>query len=131
MRDSHEDGRPYLPALAKCALASSFLLALGIWFVVNDPVLPSPVVRSVGPAESEGAGIGLRSAGSAGSSSRGSLHAQHPHKVLTSDGLQQSRRRRPRSPLPREYLHATDRQKSEEVQNASSDPTSMFDMSTP
>ena len=44
-----DETRISMPALAKCTLAASFLLALGIWFVVSDPFINAPDPRAAAP----------------------------------------------------------------------------------
>uniref|UniRef100_A0A7S0IYC6 Uncharacterized protein n=1 Tax=Calcidiscus leptoporus TaxID=127549 RepID=A0A7S0IYC6_9EUKA len=126
-----EEVKPSMPALAKCTLAASFLLALGIWFVVSDPFVNAPDPHAAGLMPAKSHRTPRHTAVAARAHGEGMRDSSLAHEGMRGSG-NGSRRRRPRG-VPREVAGEStiDVAQSRIIQNASSDPTSMFDMSTP
>ena len=99
-----DEPQPHLSALAKGALASSFGLAIAIWFLVDEKaVQPAPRKATHDARKAE-------------------MHAERRKRAGTA-----------RDEL-RRVVHLSvldDEAKSKEVQEAAGDPNSMFAMETP
>mmetsp|Transcript_64000 Transcript_64000/g.106403 ORF Transcript_64000/g.106403 Transcript_64000/m.106403 type:complete len:106 (+) Transcript_64000:89-406(+) len=104
-----DEQKPHLSVLGKCALAASFLFAIGIWFFVAESdsslVAKQPAPRPTPDPQWE-------------PHSPPRLH--HPEDTSFNPGRRKSKQTRLR-----------DEVMSGAISRAAKDPSSMFDMSTP
>ena len=121
-----DDPQPQLSWLSRCALMTSFGLAIGIWFLTTDKDgnLPAPPAVST-PAV----------AASIPEAKRAPNHSMGGRGAARLRGLARSelRQARQRSEAPVKSMSSPSElaEKSRQVREAATDPNSMFDMSTP
>ena len=122
-----DEAQPQLSWLSKCALVSSFALAIGIWFLTadRDGNLPAPA-PAVHPAIKMHAAAASATEPEAPNRSTGGRGAARLRGLARSE-LRQARQRSETAASQPSELEA----KSRQVREAATDPTSMFDMSTP
>ena len=122
-----DEPQPQLSWLSKCALVSSFALAIGIWFLTTDKDgnLPAPPVTHVAARKHAATSTDEPEAPNRSAGGRGAGR----HRGLARAELRQARQRAEAEATASEpsELEA----KSRQVREAATDPTSMFDMSTP